>query len=90
MGFWGDLWEGIKRPFRWAYDSVIQPAWRGLNTVYDKVKGWLPAPVRAITDQIQSTGNLVESGVKTARDAMTSVGLKDGGMVEMPKKKFQA
>lgn len=81
MGFWSNLWEGIKTPFRWAYDKVVNPAFNFVSNAYDKVKGYLPAPIRTIGDTIQSTGKQVQTGVDTARSALDAVGLKKGGLV---------
>ena len=80
-GFFSDLWEGIKTPFRWAYDKVVNPLFNTISSGYDKIKGFIPAPIRAITDTIQSTGKQIQSGVGTARDVLGAVGLKNGGMV---------
>jgi hypothetical protein len=90
MGWLSDLWEGIKAPFRWTYDRVINPAFNWVSNAYDKVKGYLPAPIRTIGDTIQNTGKQVQTGVQTGRDALTAVGLKHGGMVMPEKNKFQA
>lgn len=80
-GWLSDLWEGIKTPFRWAYDKVVNPVFNVLSSGYDKVKSFIPAPLRAITDTIQSTGKQVQSGIGTARDVLGAVGLQKGGMI---------
>jgi hypothetical protein len=81
MGFFSDLWEGIKTPFRWAYDKVVNPLFNTISSGYDQIKGFIPAPLRAITDTIQSTGKQVQSGIGTARDVLGAVGLQKGGMI---------
>lgn len=81
MGFWGNLWETIKSPFRAVYDKVINPVVNTISGVYDKVKSYLPAPIRAVGDSIQGTAKQVQEGISTARDVMDKVGLKKGGMV---------
>lgn len=81
MSWLSDLWEGVKAPFRFVYDKVVNPAFNVLSNAYDKVKGWIPAPIRAIGDTIQSTGKQIQTGVQTGRDALGAVGLKNGGMV---------
>lgn len=80
-GFWSNLWSTLKRPFAWAYDNVVNPAVNAISNVYDRVKTWLPSPIRAVGDSIQNTAKQVQSGISTARDAMEKVGLKNGGMV---------
>jgi len=81
MGFFSDLWEGIKTPFRWTYDKLINPVVNTVSNVYDKVKGFLPAPLRAIGDTVQGTAKQIQSGIDTARNVAGAVGLKMGGVV---------
>lgn len=90
MGFFSDLWEGIKAPFRFVYDKAINPVVSGISNVYDKVKGFLPTSIRAPLDAIQGTVKQGQDIIQKGRDVLGAVGLKDGGMVEMPRKKFQA
>ena len=96
MGFWGDLWSSIKRPFTSVYDNVIKPVANTVSNIYDRVKDYIPAPFRAPLDSIQATGRNIGNVIGTARSAMDAVGLKDGGQVlkehmardEGPRKKF--
>jgi phage-related protein len=81
MGFWSNLWEGIKAPFKYAYDKVVNPVVNTISNVYDKVKGFIPAPLRAIGDTIQGTAKQIQSGIETARNVAGAVGLKMGGVV---------
>ena len=81
MGWFGDLWTKIKRPFASIYDNVIKPAANWISNTYDKVKTFLPAPIRAPLDAIQNTGKAIGDNIQTARNVMTTVGLKDGGEV---------
>jgi hypothetical protein len=99
MGFWGDLWEGIKKPFVAVYDNVVKPVASTVSNVYDKVKRFIPAPLRAPLDTIQSSGRQIGDAIQTARDVGSAIGLKDGGMVlkekmersePTPKKYYQA
>lgn len=81
MGFWSNLWEGIKAPFKYAYDKVVNPVVNTISNVYDKVKGFIPAPLRAIGDTIQGTAKQIQSGIETARNVGSAIGLKYGGIV---------
>jgi phage-related protein len=90
MGFWSNLWEGIKAPFRTVYDRVINPVVNTVSNIYDKVKGFLPAPIRAVGDTIQGTAKQIQSGVQTARDVAGAIGLKGGGIVPFGRLSEQA
>jgi len=81
MGFFSDLWEGIKTPFKYVYDKIASPVVNTISGIYDRVKGFLPAPLRAIGDTVQGTVKQVQSGIDTARQVAGAVGLKDGGQV---------
>jgi len=81
MGFFSDLWEGIKTPFKYVYDKIASPVVNTISGIYDRVKGFLPAPLRTIGDTVQGTVKQVQSGIDTARQVAGAVGLKDGGQV---------
>jgi len=100
MGFFSDLWEGIK--------STASNVWSGAKNIAGKVYDVVRKPV----DIVASAGNFVSKipilgtiaqpviaaakgaqslldQAKTVGDVVRSVGLKDGGMVR-PKKYYQA
>lgn len=97
MGWFSNLWETIKKPFVSVYDNVVKPVASTVSNIYDKVKRFIPAPIRAPLDTIQSTAQQVGDVIQTARDVGSAIGLKDGGQVlkekmkmEAPKKFYQA
>ena len=81
MGWWGDLWNNIKKPFAAVYDNVVRPVANTVSNIYDKVKSYIPAVIRGPLDQIQETGRNIGSVIGSTRSAMDAVGLKDGGEV---------
>lgn len=102
MGFFGDLWNSIKKPFVSVYDNIVRPVSSTISNIYDKVKRFIPAPIRAPLDTIQSTGKQIGDTIQTVRDVGSAIGLKDGGQVlrekmekmerseRSPKKYYQA
>jgi hypothetical protein len=101
MGFFGDLWNGIKNTASNIWSGVKNVA----GTVYDVVRkpvdyvskglewaskipglGTFVAPVRGVVDTVRS--GLDQA--KTVGDAVKAIGLKEGGMVKAPKKYYQA
>ena len=101
MGFFSDLWEGIK--------STASNVWSGAKNVAGKVYDVVRSPI----DMLAKAGDVVSkipilggiaaplvSGVrgvqsaldqaKGVADIVKSVGLQDGGMVRAPKKYYQA
>jgi phage-related protein len=81
MGFWGSLWNGIKSIGSRIYDGA-RSVGNFVSNVYDKVKTYLPAPIRAVGDQVQNTYNQVRNVGDVIRS--NPLGLKDGGRVDMP------
>lgn len=80
-GFWGSLWNGIKSIGSRIYDGA-RSVGNFVSNVYDKVKTYLPAPIRAVGDQVQNTYNQVRSVGDVIRS--NPLGLKDGGRVDIP------
>jgi len=91
MGFFGDLWNGIKSGLGAVYDVVRKPVdWISKGLEYAgkiPVLGNLLAPVRSVVDTVR--GGL--DTAKSVGDVAKQIGLKEGGMVEgKPKKMYQA
>lgn len=83
MGFWSNLWDGVKSVAGKVYDGV-RSVGNTISNVYDKVKTYLPSPIRAIGDQVQNTYNQVRSVGDVIRS--NPLGLKDGGPVPLIKR----
>ena len=77
-GFWANLWDGVKSVAGKVYDGV-RSVGNTISNVYDKVKTYLPAPIRAIGDTVQNTYNQARSVGDVVRS--NPLGLKDGGPV---------
>lgn len=101
MGFWGDLWDGIKNTASnvWSgvknvastvYNTVRKPIdWisSGLNVASKiPVLGSIVAPVRGVVDTAKS---VLDQG-KAIGDVVKQVGLREGGVVKPAKKYYQA
>jgi hypothetical protein len=99
MGFFSDLWEGIK--------STAGNLWSGAKNIAGKVYDVVRKPVDIIAgagdflSKIPVLGTLAQpliAGAKGAQsllnqgkmigDVVKSVGLREGGMVERPPKKY--
>lgn len=78
MGFWSNLWDGVKSVAGKVYDGV-RSVGNTISNVYDKVKTYLPSPIRSIGDQVQNTYNQARSVGDVIRS--NPLGLKDGGPV---------
>ena len=96
MGWWGDLWNKVKAPFTAIYDNVIKPVANTASNIYDRVKSFLPAVIRAPLDTVQGTGQQIGNAISIGRDAMDRMGLKNGGEIlrerakmEQPKNYYQ-
>lgn len=99
MGFFSDLWEGIK--------STAGNVWSGAKNIAGKVYDVVRKPI----DAVVSAGNLISkipvigtlaqpliAGAKGAQslldqgkaigDVVKAAGLREGGMVQRPQKKF--
>lgn len=93
MGFFSDLWSGIKNVAGRVYDVVRKPVdWiAGAGDTLRKIPvigGALSTALSPITGLAQS----VQGGLNTARDVASvgkALGLQRGGMVPM-KKVYQA
>jgi hypothetical protein len=79
MGFFGDLWNGIKSVGGRIYDGA-RSVGNFVSNVYDKVKTYLPAPIRSIGDSVQNTYNQARNVGDVIRG--NPLGLKDGGRVD--------
>lgn len=80
MGFWGDLWNGIKSVGGKIYDGV-RSVGNFASNIWDKVKPYVPAPIRTVGDTVQNTYNQVRSVGDVIRS--NPLGLKDGGRVDV-------
>lgn len=78
MGWFSDLWNSVKSVAGKVYDGA-RSVGNTISNVYDKVKTYLPSPIRAIGDQVQNTYNQVRSVGDVVRS--NPLGLKDGGPV---------
>ena len=101
MGFFSDLWEGIKSTASNVYSGIKS----GIGAVYDVVRkpvdliskgleyvskipglGTILSPVKGVVDTARG---VLDQG-KTLGDVAKSIGLKNGGMVQAEKKYYQA
>jgi len=92
MGFFSDLWEGLKSGLSSVYNVVRKPVdWISKGLEYASkipVLGNIVAPARGIVDTVK--GGLDVAG--NVGDVVKQIGLKEGGMVEgkEPRKMYQA
>lgn len=93
MGFWGDLWSGIKSVAGRVYDVVRKPVdWiAGAGDTLKKIPvignvlSGIASPVTTLAKQAQAGLDTA----KTIADAGKAIGLQQGGIVPM-KKFYQA
>lgn len=93
MGFWGDLWSGIKSVAGRVYDTVRKPI-DFVSSLGDYAKK-IPIVGNIIStglSPITGLAKTVQGGLDTAKqvaDVGKAIGLQRGGMVPM-KKVYQA
>jgi hypothetical protein len=89
MGFFSDLWNGIKSVAGQVYNAVRKPidfVSKGLEyTSKIPVLGGLLAPVKGLVGGAKS---ILDQG-QAVGDVVKAIGLREGGMVPM-KKFYQA
>lgn len=94
MGWWSDLWSGIKNVGNTIWSGVKS----GVNWVADKVKpvsdaiqkyaGYVPIIGQPLASVAGTVSNVIDYAKKGV-DAATAAGYRRGGVVQMTKK-FQA
>ena len=93
MGFWGDLWSGIKSVAGKVYDTVRKP----IDFVaqlgdYAKKVPFVGNTLSTILSPVTGLAKTAQGGLNVARDVADvgkAIGLQRGGMVPM-KKMYQA
>jgi len=93
MGFWGDLWSGIKSVAGKVYDTVRKPVdWiAGAGDTIRKIP-FVGNAIATALSPVTGLARTVQGGLNTARDVADvgkALGLQRGGMVPM-KKMYQA
>lgn len=93
MGFWGDLWSGIKSVAGRVYDVVRKPVdWiAGAGDTLKKIP-LIGSALSTALSPVTGLAKTVQGGLDTAKqvaDVGKSLGLQQGGMVPM-KKFYQA
>ena len=89
MGFWGDLWDGVKSVASNVYNVVRKPVdWiAGAGDTLKKIP-LIGKTLAGIASPITSLAKTVQGGLDTAKqvaDVGKSLGLQHGGMVPMRK-----
>lgn len=93
MGFWGDLWNGIKSVGTSIYNTVRKPVdWIvGAGDKIAKIPV-IGGPLSTFLSPVTGLARTVQGGLNTVRDVAEvgkTIGLQKGGIVPM-KKVFQA
>ena len=93
MGFWGDLWSGIKSVGTSIYNTVRKPVdWiAGAGDTLKKIPV-IGSALSTALSPVTGLAKSVQGGLDTAKqvaDVGKSLGLQQGGMVPM-KKFYQA
>lgn len=93
MGFWGDLWSGIKSVAGRVYDVVRKPVdWiAGAGDTLKKIP-LVGGAISTALSPITGLAKTVQGGLDTVKqvaDVGKAIGLQNGGMVPM-KKFYQA
>lgn len=94
MGWWGDLWDSVKRTASNVWNGVKS----GVNWVAEKVKpvtdavakyaGYVPIIGAPLASAANTVSNVIDYA-KKGTDAATAAGYRQGGMVRSPPKFYQ-
>jgi hypothetical protein len=94
MGFWGDLWNGIKSVASNVYNVVRKPIDFVANAGQHLKKiPLVGGALSTLLTPLTSAASVAQSGLNTARDIASvgsSLGLQKGGIVPPMKKVYQA